>query len=93
MSMENTIHKVIDELSFGLFSPQNIRRQSVAELQTADTYDEDGAPITSGLMSHKMSRTFWSYRTGSSDNSHRVHKDNTQHSSSYLQKLWTNSAS
>ena len=54
MSMENTIQKVIDELSFGLFSPQNIRRQSVAELQTADTYDEDGAPITSGLMDGRL---------------------------------------
>ena len=36
---ENTIHKVIDQLYFGLFSPQDIRRQSVAEIQTADTYD------------------------------------------------------
>ena len=51
---ENTIHKVIDQLYFGLFSPQDIRRQSVAEIQTADTYDEDGAPITSGLMDGRL---------------------------------------
>jgi DNA-directed RNA polymerase subunit A' len=54
MSMEDTIHKIIDELYFGLFSPQDIRRQSVAEIQTADTYDEDGAPITSGLMDGRL---------------------------------------
>jgi DNA-directed RNA polymerase subunit A' len=54
MTMEDTIHKVIDELYFGLFSPQDIRRQSVAEIQTADTYDEDGAPITSGLMDGRL---------------------------------------
>ena len=51
---ENIIHKVIDQLYFGLFSPQDIRRQSVAEIQTADTYDEDGAPITSGLMDGRL---------------------------------------
>ena len=54
MSMEPTIQKIIDELYFGLFSPQDIRRQSVAEIQTADTYDEDGAPITSGLMDGRL---------------------------------------
>ncbi|MCW8802143.1 MAG: DNA-directed RNA polymerase subunit A', partial [Candidatus Bathyarchaeota archaeon] len=51
---EDTIHKIIEELYFGLFSPQDIRRQSVAEIQTADTYDEDGAPITSGLMDGRL---------------------------------------
>ncbi len=54
MSIEDTVHKVIDELYFGVFSPQDIRRQSVAEIQTADTYDEDGAPITSGLMDGRL---------------------------------------
>jgi DNA-directed RNA polymerase subunit A' len=54
MSMEETIHKVIEELYFGVFSPQDIRRLSVAEIQTADTYDEDGAPITSGLMDGRL---------------------------------------
>jgi len=31
-----------------------VRRLSVAEIQTADTYDEDGAPITSGLMDGRL---------------------------------------
>ncbi|KON31008.1 hypothetical protein AC477_04500, partial [miscellaneous Crenarchaeota group-1 archaeon SG8-32-1] len=52
--MEDSIHKIIDEIYFGIFSPQDIRRQSVAEIQTADTYDEDGAPITSGLMDGRL---------------------------------------
>ena len=54
MSMEETVHKVIDRVFFGVLSPQNIRRLSVAEIQTADTYDEDGAPITSGLMDGRL---------------------------------------
>ncbi len=54
MPMEEAIHKIIDELYFGVFSPQDIRRLSVAEIQTADTYDEDGAPITSGLMDGRL---------------------------------------
>jgi len=53
-AVEEAVHKVIDELSFGIPSPQDIRRLSVAEIQTADTYDEDGAPITSGLMDGRL---------------------------------------
>ncbi len=54
MSIEEAVHKIIDELYFGVFSPQDIRRLSVADIQTADTYDEDGAPITSGLMDGRL---------------------------------------
>jgi DNA-directed RNA polymerase subunit A' len=53
-TLEETIHKVVDQISFGIVSPQDIRRLSVAEIQTADTYDEDGAPITSGLMDGRL---------------------------------------
>ena len=31
-----------------------IRRMSVTEIETADTYDEDGAPITGGLMDGRL---------------------------------------
>ncbi len=48
------VHKVVDELSFGVLSPLEMRRLSVAEVQTADTYDEDGAPITAGLMDGRL---------------------------------------
>ncbi|RJS84018.1 DNA-directed RNA polymerase subunit A', partial [Candidatus Bathyarchaeota archaeon] len=47
-------YKIIDEVKFGILSPQEIRRLSVVEIQTADTYDEDGAAITSGLMDGRL---------------------------------------
>ena len=54
MSSEELIHKIVDEISFGLISPQDLRKQSVVEIQTPDTYDEDGAPITAGLMDGRL---------------------------------------
>ena len=54
MSADESIHKIIDAISFGLISPQDLRKQSVVEIQTPDTYDEDGAPITSGLMDGRL---------------------------------------
>ncbi len=54
MSIEETVHKVINEVFFGVLSPQEVRRFSIAEIRTADTYDEDGAPITSGLMDGRL---------------------------------------
>jgi DNA-directed RNA polymerase subunit A' len=54
MSTEEIIHKVVDEVHFGLFSPQDVRKLSVVEIQTPDTYDEDGAPITAGLMDGRL---------------------------------------
>jgi DNA-directed RNA polymerase subunit A' len=54
MASEELIHKVVDEISFGLISPKNLRKQSVVEIQAPDTYDEDGAPITAGLMDGRL---------------------------------------
>jgi DNA-directed RNA polymerase subunit A' len=54
MSLEELIHKVVNEVHFGLFSPQDVRKLSVVEIQTPDTYDEDGAPITAGLMDGRL---------------------------------------
>jgi len=54
MSVEEEPHKVLGSLKFGILSPHEIRRLSVAEVQTADTYDEDGAPISSGLMDGRL---------------------------------------
>ncbi|MCW3998994.1 MAG: DNA-directed RNA polymerase subunit A' [Candidatus Bathyarchaeota archaeon] len=54
MASEELIHKVVDEISFGLISPKDLRKQSVVEVQTPDTYDEDGAPITAGLMDGRL---------------------------------------
>jgi len=54
MASEEIIHKVVDEVSFGLISPKDLRKNSVVEIQTPDTYDEDGAPITAGLMDGRL---------------------------------------
>jgi len=54
MTMEEAYEKIIDEIHFGIISPQEIRKMSVVEIQTADTYDEDGAVISSGLMDSRL---------------------------------------
>jgi len=46
--------KVIDAIRFGILSPDEIRKLSVVEIQTSDTYDEDGAPISGGLMDGRL---------------------------------------
>ncbi len=46
--------KVIDSITFGILPPDEIRRLSVVEIQTSDTYDEDGAPIAGGLMDQRL---------------------------------------
>ena len=51
---EEIVRKVVNEINFGMFSPQDVRKLSVVEIQTPDTYDEDGAPISSGLMDGRL---------------------------------------
>jgi len=51
--MEETI-KSINSIKFSLLSPNEIRKLSVVEIKTPDTYDEDGVPITSGLMDGRL---------------------------------------
>jgi DNA-directed RNA polymerase subunit A' len=46
--------KRIDEIRFGLLSPQEIRDMSVVRIITPDTYDEDGFPIDMGLMDPRL---------------------------------------
>lgn len=48
------LYKTIDEVRFRIISPQEIRKYSVVEIRTADTYDEDGVPIASGLMDGRL---------------------------------------
>ena len=54
MSLEEAYGKIIEAIRFGIISPQEIRKLSVVEIQTADTYDEDGAVIPSGLMDNRL---------------------------------------
>ncbi|MCQ2976587.1 MAG: DNA-directed RNA polymerase subunit A' [archaeon] len=44
------IIKKINQINFGLMSPDDIREMSVVKIETPDTYDEDGYPIENGLM-------------------------------------------
>ena len=46
--------KKIDTIEFGLLSPDDIRKMSVAQIVVADTYDEDGYPIESGIMDPRL---------------------------------------
>ena len=46
--------KIIDAVRFGVLSPEEIRKHSVVEIQTSDTYDEDGASISGGLMDGRL---------------------------------------
>ncbi|KAA0000880.1 MAG: DNA-directed RNA polymerase subunit A' [Thermoplasmata archaeon] len=52
--MITTSKKVIDEISFGLLSPEKIRKMSATRVITPDTYDEDGFPIEMGLMDTRL---------------------------------------
>ncbi|MGB9844438.1 DNA-directed RNA polymerase subunit A' [Methanothermobacter tenebrarum] len=48
------ILKKISKIEFGLLSPDEIRKMSVAQIITPDTYDEDGYPIENGLMDRRL---------------------------------------
>jgi DNA-directed RNA polymerase subunit A' len=54
MSIFDEATKVIGSIHFTLLSPSEIRKLSAVEIQTADTYDEDGVPIVSGLMDGRL---------------------------------------
>ena len=81
MASEVSIHKVVDGISFGLISPQELRKQSVVEIQTPDTYDEDGAPITAGLMDGRL---------GTLEPRQRIYENNSRPLEGNLSQLWTN---
>ena len=46
--------KKIDAIQFGILSPDEIRKISRIRVIAADTYDEDGLPIDSGLMDGRL---------------------------------------
>ncbi len=52
--MSTTSTKKVDEIEFGLLAPEDIRKMSVAQIVVADTYDEDGYPIESGIMDPRL---------------------------------------
>ncbi|MCS7097671.1 MAG: DNA-directed RNA polymerase subunit A' [Candidatus Methanomethyliaceae archaeon] len=50
----SSLTKSIKSIKFGLLSPEEIRKMSVVNIVTADTYDEDGLPIDGGLMDRRL---------------------------------------
>src|SRR3989441_1400017 len=46
--------KIIQSIRFTLLSPSELRKLSAVEVQAADTHDEDGVPIVSGLMDGRL---------------------------------------
>jgi DNA-directed RNA polymerase beta' subunit len=46
MMVGEELSKAVESIRFTLLSPSEIRKMSVVEVQTADTYDEDGGPHT-----------------------------------------------
>ncbi|MEM3781695.1 MAG: DNA-directed RNA polymerase subunit A' [Candidatus Micrarchaeaceae archaeon] len=44
----------VKAIKFGVFSPEQIRKMSVAKLTVPDTYNEDGYPIDNGLLDQRL---------------------------------------
>ena len=55
MNRLRSITKKIGSLEFAVLSPSEIRKMSATKVITADTYDDDGFPITMGLMDPRLS--------------------------------------
>jgi DNA-directed RNA polymerase subunit A' len=53
MSMEQAL-KTIGGIVFAVFSPNEVRKYSVAEVTQPETYDEDGMPVQGGLMDNRL---------------------------------------
>ena len=54
MERVRSITKKIGSIYFSLLSPNEIRKMSATKVITADTYDDDGFPITMGLMDPRL---------------------------------------
>jgi DNA-directed RNA polymerase subunit A' len=55
MPGSRSITKRIGGLEFSVLSPNELRKMSATKVITADTYDDDGFPITMGLMDQRLS--------------------------------------
>lgn len=52
--MGKKITKRIDEISFGVLSPQTIKKMGVTEVNSPELYDADGYPVEKGIMDPAM---------------------------------------
>ncbi|RLF39849.1 MAG: DNA-directed RNA polymerase subunit A' [Thermoplasmata archaeon] len=52
--IDTGVRKKIGKIEFGILSPTEIRKMSATKVITADTYDDDGFPISMGLMDPRL---------------------------------------
>ncbi|MGC8674483.1 MAG: DNA-directed RNA polymerase subunit A' [Thermoprotei archaeon] len=52
MSLSNK--KIVKGIKFGLLSPEKIVKQAVVEINSPETYDQDGLPVPGGLMDRRL---------------------------------------
>jgi DNA-directed RNA polymerase subunit A' len=51
---EDFVHKKVREISFGVMSPQMIKKLATAKIVTPELYDREGYPVDGGLMDIRM---------------------------------------
>ena len=52
--MSLTNKKIVRGIKFGLLSPDKIVKQAVVEINSPETYDQDGLPVPGGLMDRRL---------------------------------------
>jgi DNA-directed RNA polymerase subunit A' len=50
----STEEKIVSAIKFGILSPDEIRKISVVQITSPETYDEDGTPISGSVMDPKL---------------------------------------
>jgi DNA-directed RNA polymerase subunit A' len=51
---ETYIHKKVKSIQFSFFSPEDIKKMSVAKIVTPELYDKEGYPVDGGLMDIRL---------------------------------------
>jgi len=52
--MDQQVHKKVESISFGIFSPKQITEASTAKVVTPELYDKEGYPVDGGLMDLRL---------------------------------------
>src|SRR3989344_4403030 len=52
--MEKPVYKKVGKITFGLLSPEMIKKMSVCKVVTPELYDKEGYPVDGGLMDVRM---------------------------------------
>ena len=52
--MQEHIHKKVNSIKFNFFSPEDIKKMSVAKIVTPELYDKEGYPVDGGLMDIRL---------------------------------------